>query len=256
MMTPRHFLSVLLAITWLMGGVASSWATEVTIGSGAAAVENIFKKIEYPLQRARGIKLNITDSGPVQALKDLDAGIIDCAVGGVAFADWMEIMKKDGYAIADQSVYRSWVIGEDKIKVLANTDVPVAALSKEQLLAIFSGRTKNWSQVGGPDKPIVVVLGSQIPGTLSVFQKQVLGSAAFTKDAMMGTTAEDVKSRVIRNPGAIGLGTLSQVDYLVHSPATPEISRPITLVTKGAPSESVQYLLDYIKKDGQRYIAN
>ena len=81
-----------------------------------------------------------------------------------------------------------------------------------------------------------------------------MGSAEFTPKAMTATTAEDVKSRVIRNPGGVGLGTLSQVDYLVNSPTTPDIGRPITLITKGAPSEGVKKMLDYISGDGQRYI--
>ena len=38
----------------------------------------------------------------------------------------------------------------------------------------------------------------------------------------MGTTADDVKSRVIRNSGAIGLGTLSLVDYQISVPTTPD----------------------------------
>jgi hypothetical protein len=82
-----------------------------------------------------------------------------------------------------------------------------------------------------------------------------MGATEFTKDSMMGTTAEDVKSRVIRNPGAIGLGTLSQIDYLVNAPAIPDIGRPITLITKGTPSEGVKKMLDYINGSGQRYIA-
>lgn len=251
----RPLLQTLLVFTCLLAPVAVSWSEEVKITAGAAATEDIFKKIEFPLQRFQGIKLTLSESGPVQALKDLDAGTIHCAVGGVAFADWMDMMKKTGYAIPDQSVYKSWVIGEDKIKILTNIDIPVTTLSKEQLLAIFTGKSKNWSQVGGPDKPIIVVLGSMIPGTQAVFKMHIMGNAEFTQDAMVGTTAEDVKSRVIRNSGAIGLGTLSQVDYLVNSPKTPEIGRPITLITKGAPSEGVKKILDYINGEGQRYIA-
>ncbi len=250
----RLFLKAMVAAALIMGMASASWSEEIKIGTGAAAAENIFKKIKFQLAKNLDIKLDIVDSGPVQALKDLDAGKIHCAVGGVAFPDWMEMMAKEGYPIADPSVYKNWVIGEDKIKILTNTDVPVTSLSKEQLVAIFTGKHQNWQQVGGPDKPIVVILGSKVPGTQSVFRKQIMGSAEFTPKAMTATTAEDVKSRVIRNPGGVGLGTLSQVDYLVNSPTTPDIGRPITLITKGAPSEGVKKMLDYISGDGQRYI--
>ena len=250
----RQLRTTLLIAACLLGLTSTSWSEEINVGAGAAPTENILNKIAFPMQRALGIKLNIIDSGPVQALKDLDAGKLHCAAGGVAFPDWMEMMKKDGYNIPDPGVYKSFVIGEDKVKVLVNKDIPVKSLSKEQLAAIFTGKSKNWSQVGGPDKPIVVVLGNKIPGTQSVFQKQILGSAEYTKEAMMGTTADDVKSRVIRNSGAIGLGTLSLVDYQISVPTTPDIGRPITLITRGMPSESVKKLIDYISSDGQQYI--
>lgn len=245
---------LIVTAAFIFGIGTSCWAEELKIGAGAAATESILKRIKFPFERDSDIKLNIIDSGPVQAMKDLNAGKIHCAIGGVGFAEWMELMEKSGSPIPDKSVYKDWVIGEDKIKVLVNTDVKITTLSKEQLTAIFSGKSTNWSQVGGPDKPIVVVLGSQIPGTQAVFRQQVMGNAAFTSKAMMGTTAEDVKSRVIWNSGGIGLGTQSQVDHMVNSPATPSVGRPITLVTKGAPSEAVKNLLNFIKGDGQYYI--
>jgi len=251
----KCLFEAILTIACIMGIASIGWSEEVKIGTGAAASENIFNKIMYPLGKATGVKLVIITSGPVQALKDLDAGTVDAAVGGITFPDWMAMMEKEGYPIADKSVYKSQVIGKDKVVVLTNEDVKVRALSKAQLIAIFSGKTKNWSEVGGPDKPVVVILGSKIPGTQSVFQKQVMDSSEYTKDAMEGTTAEDLKSRVIRNSGGICLGAMSQIDYRVNAPAIPEVSRPITLISKGAPSGKLQQMLDYINGEGQQYIA-
>lgn len=248
------YFKAILTVACVMGMASVCWSEELKIGTGAAASENIFKKIKFPFERSYRIKLEIIDSGPIQAWKDLDAGKVDCAVGGVAFLDWIAMMEKDGYPIPDKSVYKNWVIGEDKIKVLTNTDVTVNALSKEQLVSIFTGKSKNWSEVGGPGKPVVVILGSKIPGTQTEFRKRILGNAEFTNNAIMGTTAEDLKSQVIRNPGGICLGTLSQVDYLVNAPAIPDIGRPITLITKGAPSEAVKKVLDYINGEGKLYI--
>jgi len=259
-MKPRflpYFLNLLLVITCIVGiAPSSAQANEVIMSAGAAATENVFKKIEYPLRRAFNIKITTVANGPVQSWKELDAGRVQCAVAGMDFAGWVELMKKEGHPIADPSVYKNWVIGKDTVKVMTNTDVSVTSLSKEQLAGIFTGAIKNWSEVGGPDKPILVVLGNQVAGTMSQFQKAIMGNAEFTKNAMMGTTLEDIKSRVVRNSGTIGFGAISQIDYLVNSPDTPAISRPITLVTKGAPSEDVLKIIEYIAtKDGQYYLS-
>lgn len=250
----RYFRGVLATVFSVAVMAGPIMAEEVKIGTGAAATENIFNKIQDPMEKANGVKLVVVSSGPVQALKDLDAGTIDAAVGGVTFPDWMLMMEKEGYAIADKSVYKNRVIGKDIVKVMTNKDVTVSTLSKEQLAALFTGKTKNWSEVGGPDKPVALILGTKIPGTQGVFQKQMLDGAAYGTPAVEGTDAADLKARVIATPGGVSLAALAQIDATVNAPAIPEVGRPITLITKGAPSGGLQKMLDYINGEGQKYI--
>lgn len=245
---------VVTAMLLFTGVAGVSMAGELKIGAGAAPTENIFNKIQGPMEQANGVKLIVISGGPVQALKDLDAGTVDGASGGVTFPDWMAMMQKEGYAIADPTVYKNRVIGKDIVKVLINKDVTVSALTKEQLAAIFTGKVKNWSEVGGPDKPIVVILGTKIPGTQAVFQKQALNGEPYTKDAVEGTTADDLKAKVIATSGAVSLGAAAQVDGTINAPTIPEIGRPITLITKGAPSADMQKMLDFISGPGQQLI--
>lgn len=244
-----------MAMILAAGFTSTAMAEDVKIGAGAAPTENVFNKIQEPLKTATGISITIISNGPSQALKDLDAGTIDAAAGGVTFQDWMGMMDKEGYAIPDKAAYKSRVIGKDVVKVLTNKDVTVKSLSKDQLAAIFTGKTKNWSEVGGPDKPVVVILGSKIPGTQAVFQKQVLAGAEFTKDAVEGTTAPDIKDKVIATSGAVCLGPMSVVDDSINAPEIPEIGRPITIITKGEPTGGVKTMLDFIRGEGQKYIA-
>jgi phosphate transport system substrate-binding protein len=248
-------LRAIASIACFIGLAGIAQAEEVKIGSGAAAIENIFNKIKDPMEKANGVKLNVISSGPVQAVKDLDAGTVEAAVGGMTFPDWMAMMEKEGYAIADKSAYKNRVIGKDVVKVMTNKDVTVSALSKEQLAGIFTGKMKNWKEMGGPDKPIALILGSKIPGTQGVFQKQVLNGEAYAAGAIEGTTAEDLKARVIATPGGVALAAMAQIDSSVNGPSIPEVGRPVTLITKGAPSAGLQKMLDYLGGEGQQHIA-
>ncbi len=246
----------LIAVLMILGGVmGTALAEEVKVGAGAAATENIFNKIKEPMEKATSIQLTVISGGPVQALKDLDSGIVEAAAGGLTFPDWMALMEKEGNAIPDKSIYKNRVIGKDVVKVLTNKDVTVTALSMEQLTAIFTGKAKNWSEVGGPSKPIVVIVGSKIPGTNAVFQKQAMNGEPYTKEAIEGTTIDDLKSRVAATSGAVSLGAMSQIDATINAPAIPEFGRPITLITKGAPSAGLQKMLDFISGPGQNLIA-
>jgi len=250
----KYFFTVLFTVMILVSMSASSWAKELKLSVGQSAAD-LLNKISYPLEKSLGIRLAINITGLAQVLKDLDAGKIEAAIGGSEFTDWMALMEKEGYKIPDKSVYKHWVIGKDLVKVLINRDVTVTALSKAQLASIFTGKAKNWSEVGGEDKPIVVILASQLPATQALFKNLIMDGAEYTKEAVQVTSAEDLKNRIVRNTGTVGFGALSQVDHLVNAPSVPEIGRPITLITKGEPSETVQNLLNYIKGDGQKYIA-
>jgi phosphate transport system substrate-binding protein len=249
-----RILRAIATIACVVGLAGTAVAEEVKIGAGAAATENIFNKIKDPMEKANGVKLVVTSSGPVQAVKDLDAGTVEAAVGGMTFPDWMAMMEKEGYAIADKSAYKNRVIGKDVVKVMTNKDVTVSTLSKEQLVGIFTGKTKNWKEAGGPDKPVALILGSKIPGTQGVFQKQILNGEPFAAGAIEGTTAEDLKARILATPGGVALAALAQIDSSVNGPSIPEVGRPVTLITKGAPSAGLQKMLDYLVGEGQQYI--
>lgn len=251
----KNSCTVAMACLLATAVVGSALAEEVKIGAGAAPSENVFNKIKEPMAKATGVTITLISNGPEQALKDLDAGLIDAAAGGVTFPDWMDMMAKANYPIADKSVYKNRVIGKDIIKVLTNKDVTVSSLSKEQLTAIFTGKAKNWSEVGGPSLPIVLVTGTKIPGTLKVFQKQAMDGADYSKDALALGDAAEMKDKVATTSGAVCIGPMSKADATVNAPTIPEIGRPITLITKGEPKGGVKKMIDYIRDEGQKVIA-
>jgi phosphate transport system substrate-binding protein len=230
-------------------------ADEIKVGAGAAPTENVFNKIKGPFEAASGMKLVLISNGPEEALKDLDKGLLDVATGGVAFPDWIEMMEKGGYKISDKNAYKYRVIGKDTVRVIVNKANPVKKLSKEQLKGIFTGKTVNWKEVGGIDMPITLVWGSKIPGTNSVFAKHIMDGESFTKKVQESTTAAEIKKLVTSTPGAVGLGPASIVDATIASPETPEVGRPITAITKGAPSANVVKMFDFIRGEGQKYLA-
>ncbi len=244
-------MAVLMAVT--LSSLAQ--AQEIKVGAGAAPTENVFNKIKGPFEQASGMKLVLVSNGPEEAIKDLDKGLLDVATGGVAFPDWMEMMEKGGYKIPDKNAYKYRVIGKDTVRIIVNKGNTVTKLSREQLKGIFSGKTVNWKEVGGKDMPIAVVWGNKIPGTNSVFAKQVMGGEPFTKKVQETTTAAEIKKLVASTPGSIGLGPVSIIDSTIASPETPEVGRPITAITKGAPSANVMKLFDFIRGEGQKYLA-
>lgn len=229
-------------------------AEELKIGAGAAPTENILKPIEAGFEKASGLSLTVLSNGPKQAFIELEKGTVDAASAGLSIDDWWALLKKEGVAVANQGAYQSQVIGKDRVVVLTHKDNKIASLSQEQLVGIFSGKIQSWKEVGGKDMPVLIVWGSLIPGTNSMFAKVALGGATVSKEVLDATTAADVKDKIRANPEAVGIGPAAIVDDSVWSPKSPEVARNITIMTKGAPSAKVEKLLDYIKGEGAKLI--
>ena len=227
-------------------------ADVLKIGAGAAPTENVLKPAEAAFEKASGLDLSIISSGPKQAFIDLDRGSVDAAAAGLSFDDWMALLKKEGVPVADSKLYQAVVIGKDKVIVIVHKDNAVAKLNKEQLTGIFTGKITNWKDVGGKDSPILVIWGGLTQGTNSMFVKNVMGGAKPTDEVIAATTAEDIRHNVASNPEAIGIGPQAIVNQTVRSPETPEVARPITLITKGSPSAKVQKLIDFIKANEKK----
>ncbi|MDO5675849.1 MAG: substrate-binding domain-containing protein [bacterium] len=229
-------------------------AEELRVSGGAAPSEAVFKRIAQPLAQATGITLKLSSAGPVQAWKDLDAGAVDAAAAGITFQEWAALMESEGYKV-EKGNYMAQIIGMDSIKIFTNKDVAIQRLDKEQVKGIFTGEITNWSQVGGPDMPIVVVLGTKIAGTLAEFKKKILGDAEYLKDAIQVETAADIKQKIIATSGAIGIGSKGQVDDSVNVPRYPEPTRIITLITKvGERQDTVKTMVQFIMGEGKQYL--
>ena len=229
------------------------FAGEVKVGAGQAPTQNILVPIKKHFEKATGINLVIVTGSPKTALVILEKGFVEAALGGLSFEDWMQYMKQEKIEIKDPSSLQHMVVGKDKIMVLINKDNPVSKLTKEQLKGIFTGKISNWKEVGGKDMTIDVVWTNLFGGNY-LFYNKILEGAFLRSDMSEVENSPMAKAHVISNVGAIAIGPQGMLDDTVKSPETPEITRPITLITKGKPSPDLQKLIDFIKGEGQKYI--
>jgi phosphate transport system substrate-binding protein len=170
------------------------------------------------------------------------------------------------------------VIGYDAVAVFVNKDNPIDDLSKEQLKGIFTGKIKNWKEVGGKDAPIAV--NTEIQGgkraTMEMFNEMVMDKAAYGAGFKEIDLPKDQIVEVARTPSGIGtpsLGLLAAIPADLRAkvkaisvdgiPPTPEniqsgaylISRPLNLATVGPPAGGVKAFVDFmLSPEGQRLV--
>ncbi|MHB8129714.1 MAG: PstS family phosphate ABC transporter substrate-binding protein, partial [Mobilitalea sp.] len=66
-------------------------------------------------------------------------------------------------------------IGKDALVFMANSSNKVESLTNDQLVDIYSGKVKNWSEVGGADKEIFAFQRPENTGSQTLMQKLVMG---------------------------------------------------------------------------------
>ncbi len=97
------------------------------------------------------------------------------------------------------------IVAVDSLVVITHPSNAVAQISVEQLQDIYSGRVRNWKEIGGEDAPITVINRQQDSGTRSIFENGVFGQAAPVSSSQ--TIAENnntMASLVNGDPNAIG----------------------------------------------------
>jgi phosphate transport system substrate-binding protein len=137
------------------------------------------------------------------------------------------------------------------------------ALTKDQLVGIFSGQITNWKDVGGDDQAIVLINRAKGSGTRSQMGKFLFGGddAKFATGASEEDNSETVKTTVSQTPGAIsylGFAYVSDpaivalgVDGNMPTKETIQagkwpIGGPGYAITKGAPSAVAKAFLDFV----------
>ena len=171
-------------------------------------------------------------------------------------------------------------IGRDAVACAISSEIyhaGVTALSKSQIRDIYLGVIKNWMEVGGPDRPIVVIDKERHRGTRHVFMKYIFGDeTARAPGARLVTGSNnEEQAKIAQSDSAIGLlsvawlndqvagvgivdsgETISPTLENIQSGKYP-ISRDLNLVTRGAPQGLAKMFLEYIfGHEGQRIVAD
>jgi phosphate transport system substrate-binding protein len=162
-------------------------------------------------------------------------------------------------------------IAMDGVCVVVHPSNPVSALTSEQTRNIYTGKITNWKEVGGADRPIVVISRDTSSGTYETFEGLIM------KNEKMGDATEYVNSNpqaharvksTVDAIGYVGLGFLDRnvkalkVDGVIPNHSTIAkgiypVSRPLFLFTHGYPKPGsivFQFCTFHLTEAGQEII--
>ena len=99
---------------------------------------------------------------------------------------------------------REVIAAYDALAIVVHPDNKVSNLTREQLEGIFTGKIKNWKEVGGDDLKIVPYSRETSSGTYEFFKESVLKNKNYMSGIMSMPATGAIIQSVSQTKGAIG----------------------------------------------------
>jgi phosphate transport system substrate-binding protein len=241
------FRSVALALVGAVAIVGASSA-QVRLHGSATVGKGIVVPNQSKIESDAGDKLAVVSNGSGNGLIDLAEGRADVAMISADLDFEMgQVDKKKPGALSGLDL-QAHPIGANKVNFIVHPSNPVKSLTQDQVAGILSGKIKDWSEIGGPAGKIVVFAERPGNGTRATVEKQFLGGKEIFAGARLLAAPNQLVKAASQTPTAFSYGNGSTIDGTVAVIAGVEANQPLSIVTKGAPSDEHKKLISAIAK--------
>jgi len=259
------------------GAKSARSATQAIENKGSDTLVNLaLAWAEHYMQEHPDVHISVTGGGSGTGIASLMNGTVDIANASRGMKS-EEIRAAQANGITPVE----FLVARDAIAVVANPSNPVKGLTMQQISDIYTGKITNWRQVGGQDRPIVLLSRESNSGTYVYVLEHVIrmgdpkSKLLFSPDTLLMPSSEGISTEVRQNPNAIGYDGLGYVTpdqkvlavarnagspYVVPSVASVNdgsypISRPLYMYTAGEPGGQVKTYLDWVLGPGQSQVS-
>ena len=222
------------------------------------------------------VRISVTGGGSGTGIASLINGTVD-------IANASREMKPEEVAAAKANGITpvKHVVARDAIAVVVHPSNPVDQLELQQISDIYTGKIRNWSEVGGENRPIVLLSRESNSGTHVYFLENVVrmgnkeSDLLFSPDTLLMPSSEGISTEVRQNPNTIGydgLGYVTPDHKVIAVGSSPEgpftlpsvdtvnngtypISRPLYMYTAGEPAGEIEDYLGWILNEGQQLVS-
>lgn len=195
-------LNRLLAATVALAATTSVLAGNITVKGSDTLVILAQKWAEVYMQSHPETKIQVTGGGTGTGFAALQNQTTDlCNASRKIKAKEIEAcLKAFGKRPTE---YR---VALDGLSVYVHESNPIQAISLEELEGIFTGKIRNWKEVGGADLPITLYSRENSSGTYEFFKEHVLKTKDFAASAQTLQGTAQVLQAVAGEPKGIGYG--------------------------------------------------
>lgn len=252
-----------LAVVSLVGGEALAGSIRI---NGSTTILPVVQAVaEAFMQDHPDVNVSVSAGGSGNGIKALIDGSVD-------IADSSRFLKEEEVKAAiERGVYPvPFAVAYDCIVPVVHPSNSMENITLVQLKDVYSGRIKNWKQLGGPDIRIVVISRDTSSGTYEVWDEKVMNKGRVFPGALLQASNGAIIQTVSRNKHALGYAGIGYLDNTVKALSvdgvrgTSEsvlggqfpIARALFMFTRGWPTGDTLNFINYTINPalGQRHV--
>jgi len=180
---------------------------------GSTTWSPIRKEVDFIIQQVWP-KFRLVYTDPTAGTPGTGSGIRMLIENQLAFSQASRSLKDEEIQRAQQRglTLKEVPVAIDGIAIAVHPDLPVSGLTITQLKDIYTGKIRNWRQVGGPNLAIIPYSRrKEDGGTVEFFIDQVLEKADFGSNIQYVYSTTPALRKVSQNPGGIYYASAPEV---------------------------------------------
>lgn len=262
--------NILITLSLLATGIFASAQTRITIKGSDTVLPLSQKEAETYMKKNSGASVTVVGGGSGVGISALIDGTTDIAMSSRK----MKMDEKLKLQEAGRAV-KEVIVAYDALAVVVNPSNGVSKLTREQIEGIFTGKIKNWKEVGGSDMQIIAYARETSSGTYEFFKESVLNRKNYASSCLNMPATGAIVQSVSQTKGAIGYIGVAYMDKSVKDIAvsydkgktytmasvenaknkTYPIVRPLFYYYPTAKEKSVKAFVDYVlSAEGQAVV--
>jgi ABC-type phosphate transport system substrate-binding protein len=178
----------------------SAARAEIKVHGATTVAFGLMKPQKARIEQLAGVEFSLLPSSTTHGLADLVRGKADVAMLAEPLQSAAEAVNKKEPGLVDPAGYVGRHVGDALVQFIVHPSNPVQKLSKTQLAALYSGKIKNWSELGGNNQPVLVV-GEPTSSPYRLIREAL--QISYTPDMRVVQNTNQTAIIVAQAPGAI-----------------------------------------------------
>ncbi len=195
----KIILIVAIAFTAISFTAISTKAQKIVIKGSDTVLPLAQKEAELYMKKNAGKSVTVIGGGSGVGLAALVDNATDIAMSS------RKIKMDERMKMQDAGrAYKEVIVANDALSVIVNPQNKVSQLTRQQIEGIYTGKIKNWKELGGDDMTIVVYSRETSSGTYEFFKDHVMNRKNYASTVLNMPATGAIIQSVSQTKGAIG----------------------------------------------------